>query len=86
MNIEKFHPTWMRLHGFRKAGGLFFGLKINYPISVYDGPEKGGGTTETKFTSMVIHLGLGVATVSFELKWNIKPIQPLSPSIPDPAA
>lgn len=74
MNLQRFHDTWLRWHGFRKAGGLFLGLRINYPISIHDGPQKGEVTTNTTFTSMTIHIGILVVTLSFTLNWNVKPI------------
>jgi hypothetical protein len=75
MKIEKIHKTWISWHGLHKAGGLFFGLRIQFPISVWDGFEESEHIpTNTTYISILVSFGFGIGTLTFCLNWNRKPI------------
>jgi hypothetical protein len=51
-------------HGNKKAGGLFFGIKINYPISIRSFDP------HYTYRCIDIKIGLIVVTLNVEIKYD----------------
>lgn len=57
------HPQWH----FRNAGGLFLGLRIDFPVQIYDG-EVLRQYTLTKLFRLT--LGMIVCSINIDIKYD----------------
>ena len=59
-------------HGFKRSGGLLLGIKIDYPVSIYDMEAFANNHT---YTSVRITIGLILISVTLHVNYNYKKTQ-----------
>lgn len=58
----------------RKAGGLFLGLRLSFPCSVYE-PGKPGEEDAVRFTQMWLSIGFVLFTLHLDFNYHFRPVR-----------
>lgn len=59
----------------RHGGGMFLGVKVHFPIKIWDGvSECGHIASMTEYTSMQVSFGFGAWQLNLDFRYNVTPI------------
>ena len=70
MKYLSIYPEW----NCRKAGGLFFGIRVCFPTSIYDGEAFASKHT---YTLLRLTFGLIVCSLKIDIKYNYIKMLPI---------
>lgn len=70
MKYLSIYPEWH----CRKAGGLFLGIRVNFPVAIYDSESYASKHT---YTLLRLTFGLIVCSLKIDIKYNYIKMLPI---------